>query len=421
MKAHKLRSYWKDEEGNFAILSAVALLLILLAAGLAINALQLHDRKQELNAAADAAVLAAVKAVSDEISVIETTDWRKIGNDIGTKLFEENIRKIEGIGDVKYDIQLNTGVRNRDVTGKLTYSVPSETFLSAIMGRDNVTISNSAEAQKTLFKFARINFMIDVSSSMGIGADNANQLRLKNENGCAFACHGRANQANTVVFAREQGIRLRIDTIKDALTQVVSILEKTGARREFEIGLYTFSNSVVEQLSPTTNLAAVKNSIRDIEISGETLQGGTNVQFSLNQLSGMISAGGDGKRANSRQSNIPDGRDPNFMNFPPFETHGVQTIQSFDPDSCDIVKRQNHTLAFLNPAYLIPNLSGLLQGTRDKFTFIQNTLIPDITENSQFCSTNPAFAFSAQTEAEVEQAAIELFNDLLGESVRLSK
>jgi len=441
MKAKNSNSYWEDEHGNFSILFGIVLFVILLAGSLALNTQQLHDKKQRLNAAADTAVLAAVKAVSDEIALIETGNWRKVGQDIGFSLFEENIQQITGIGDVKFDLQLDVAAGNRNVIGKLIYSTSASTFLSAIMGRDDVTISDEAEAQKTLFKFARINFMIDVSGSMGIGADDANQSRLANETGCAIACHGNQNHPNTLLPAREQNIRLRIDTVKDAITQMVTLLEESGAKLEFEIGLYTFSNSVIEHLAPTTNFTHVKNAIHDIELSGEPSQGGTNIQYSLEQLSDIISAGGDGKRARSRESFVvvlTDGvensyrtyfpapaaasdRDPNFTVFSPFVTIGNQVNQGFNPESCDTIKRQNHTLAFLNPTYLIPIQGDIKPSQADKFNFIENTLIADIIENSQFCSSRTGYAFSAETEAEVERAAFDLFDDLLGKSVRLSK
>ena len=98
----------------------------------------------------------------------------------------------------------------------------------------------------------------------GIGADLENQTKLKNETGCSFACHYRLGSSftNTIDVARSLGLNLRIDTVKDALTKMVSELNANkGNNKEFQIAIYTFSNSLVEHLPPTTNFNTVLASI----------------------------------------------------------------------------------------------------------------------------------------------------------------
>ena len=48
--------------------------------------------------------------------------------------------------------------------------------------------------------------------------------------------------------------------------------------------------------------------------------------------------------------------DPNFSLFAPTQKIGPRDdIQGFNPESCDNIKNDNHTFAFVNPTSLVPD------------------------------------------------------------------
>ena len=442
----KIRNFKNNTQGNVAIIFAISSVAILIAVAVAINITQLHSQKTKLGAAADAAVIAAVVAASEVLAADNTNaDYRDVGIEAGKKSFALHIEDIKNISDVVPELTLNV-TELGDLKGELTYRTTGETFLSGIIGKDKVDISDTVTAKKSIFKFSRINFLVDNSMSMGIGADSENQDLLFEATGCAIACHYRLSPShqNTVEIARSLDIRLRMDTVKDALKQIVNGLnEKKESNQQFQVAIYTFSNSLETHLEPTTDFGKILSSIDDIEITNGQNQGGTNLSHSLDDLAVLLPASSTGQSQNKRQSYlialtdgvensvinatlggsefITQAIDPNFQTFQPSQFFpGHDHIQGMSPNDCDVFKSKNHTLAFINPTYLIPDTSATANGDRVKLDFIQDVLLDKIPSNSQACASSPSLSFSAETEAAVEQASEDLFNELFSQGARLT-
>ena len=438
--------FWHNNQGNIAIMFALLSVLILTVVAVSVSTVQLHSQKSKLKSAADAAILAGMVVASDVLTEDNSTQkFDAVGVATAEESFALHIADIHGLSDVELDITYNF-LRGRELRGNLTYKATGQTFLSSFIGRDKVIISDKVTAEKRLGFFARVNFLVDVSMSMGIGADMANQERLFEATGCAIACHYRLHEdaQDTLLAARSLDIRLRLDTVKDAIRQIIkSLQEKKDGPRQIEVAIYTFSNSLEEHLAPTINLSTALSSIDDIEITSSDNQGGTNLHHSLEVLSVLLPRSNDGRTRNRRRSYVivlTDGVensvtqarpgssdlinqfvDPNFTIQQPsqfFPQH--DNIQGLNTDSCESIKRQDHTLALINPVYLIPNTSNIKGHSRDKIDYIK-TLLDDIPANSEACASTPRFFFSADTEADVEQASRDLFEEVFSQSVFLTE
>jgi len=443
----RIREFCNNTHGNIAIIFALSSVIILIAVAVATSTVRLHNQKTKLDAAADAAVLSALIAASEALAKNEANeDYVAIGKSVGESSFALHIADIQDIAEVTPEITFDLSA-NRTLSGKLTYRTTGETILSSFLGRDEVGLSNTVRAVREVSKFSRVNFLVDNSMSMGV-ADTFNQQRLEGEfGGCAVACHMRlrSHHEDTYLIAKQLNIRMRIDTVKDAITQILEDLEaKSENDEQFEIAIYTFSNSVEEVLAPTTNLALAKFSVQDIDLARTIGQGGTNMQHSLRELAEILPQSGLGVSEKSRQSYVvalTDGiensiehviRNANQGTFaqiidPEFEIYqpsvlfpDVDRIQGVNPESCQDLKLDGHIVGFINPTYLIPNLNNVNNRSRERFEYIRDTLIPKVPGNSEACASRTELSFSAQTEADVARASEELFEQLFSQDIRLA-
>lgn len=149
----------KDRAGNFGIMTAVAIPVLMGAAGVAIDLTRVIEEKTHLQAAADAATLAAASAMSEEGSMSETEAEKlmmdfyiaQAAQTINTSDMteEEKAAALEALrrnaeAMATATIATNTAA-SYDIRLKASYDVPMS-GLTAILGFDKMTISVESQS-----------------------------------------------------------------------------------------------------------------------------------------------------------------------------------------------------------------------------------------------------------------------------------
>ena len=183
---HRSKQFWRDNEANVAVIFALSLIPMVFLTGMGIDYTSAADRQVQLNAAADAAVLAGVTpAIMSQPQDASIT--------AATNTFNAQASKIQGVSYSPKDVTVTVTIVNSKRQVNLSYVAASQDAFPNILGRQTIALNGSA--QSTAGFAPNINFylLLDDSPSMAIAADqtgiNTMVSHTSAQGGCAFGCH----------------------------------------------------------------------------------------------------------------------------------------------------------------------------------------------------------------------------------------
>ena len=197
-----IASFRLSERGNVAIICALTALPLLAAAGCAIDYSIASLIRTKLQAAADAATLAAVSVNSPAMATAkQMTGGGTVsgGSTAAVNYFNANLSTAPA--DTGYSGLASSATVTKStqvVTAQLTFSANVPTYFMGIVGYKTMSVSGSSTASSTLPTYINFYLMLDVSGSMSFPSTIAEQQRLLAVNpdnyteypqGCQFACH----------------------------------------------------------------------------------------------------------------------------------------------------------------------------------------------------------------------------------------
>lgn len=431
--------YIQTTSGQFSLVFALVAMLLLTGVGVAIDFTAQTRAAGRLQDTADAAVLVAVKRTSEEIVKGTPQGLAKQNGEMAGILYISDMVASMGLNSSNTD--LNIQVSNGTVTGDLIVSAEMKPLIMGALGYTGLPVSVNASATNgEPSGFSEIHFVVDVSNSMGVGTTQADMSILESSIGCAFACHSpHPALGNTLNAARASGAELRIDTVKNSISDIVNDLNGAGPNLKFAI--HTFSNTLSTHLAPTSDIVSVQESINNIDIFGHFGEGGTNIRTSLGNLSNVIGVSGlgqssfspkkhvvlitDGVVTNTRYAPDPIYReaDPTFVAFPPIYNgtgSSEWSLQGFDGSYCQTaVSETGAEFYTILVEYLVPN--GAAAASDLRFWEIEQYLKGDIESNVGNCTSSPDNLFVARYGNEIEVAFSKLFPDLRNSVLRISR
>jgi len=197
-----------NTRGNVAVISAVAALPMVAAVGCALDYANASMIKTKLQAAADAASLAAVSVNSSIITTAKSMSKSGTisgGSTYATNFFNANLTMSpEDTGYSNLTPTATVTLSGTTVTAVVNYTATVSTYFMGIMGYKTVSLSGTSTASYTLPNYINFYLMLDVSGSMSFPSTTAEQSRLQAVNpddytdypsGCTFACHFTAQNA----------------------------------------------------------------------------------------------------------------------------------------------------------------------------------------------------------------------------------
>ena len=427
------KTFLDNTRGNVAISLGIALVPLMAAVGVAVDYNSVVYARTSADAAADTAVLAALKTAQEAFTA-DDPHWRDKGEALGVSVFNQNLRAKSVLNEQDPKIKIKRKGQDFDV--ELTYDVVYPTRILQLISQDSVRLRNKVSAASGGDNYLSIHFVIDTSSSMGIGANVVEQQKMVDSaamGNCAFACHFDKSSIGheTISTAKNLGIKLRIDIVQNAVSKFLKKLKDLHySHNQIEVTLHTFANDLKTIQPATTDLEDAIDATANIELDRSWGQGGTNLENSLKQLAQTLSVSGDGSTPSKRRSFVvvlgdavedsdlvlEDPANPGYILWrsetaPKFTTRPGEyfqespgiTLQAPSRASCDPIKDKGHTVLLTQVAYVPP----LNPRPHDlpRLDYINNELMQGVARDAlQTCATQPNYAFYARDSNEVEPA-----------------
>jgi Flp pilus assembly protein TadG len=225
------RNFLHDRRANVAMMFGLLVVPMIFIVGMGIDYGTAARLKSKMNAAADAAVLAAVTpAMMTQSDAASTTAAQNMFNAQVAGLPRLIYNSTTGLTITVTDV----GVQ-RNVT--VAYSAQSQNLFGGFLGSNTIAFGGSATGTAATPPNIDFYLLLDSSPSMGIAgtpADIATMVaNTSAQSGCAFACHeanpagenpplGNPGGEDNYALARSLGVTLRADLLDSAITSLTN-------------------------------------------------------------------------------------------------------------------------------------------------------------------------------------------------------
>lgn len=439
-KILRVREFPAERRGSVGIIFGLALIPALMMVGAVVDYTNATTVRSRLNHLADRAALAAVKAAAQkDADCVANPAGNNESNYGGSGCGKDDVIKI-GVaagtqflnGDPAFrraNKQPNITLSNASGSWSATvvYSADAPTTISRIMGMETIPVSGKVTSNISLGANAYLNFylLLDRSMSMGIGATSDDISRLQTLIGCAFACHTSGYSSYYYDLPKSQGIRFRIDDLRDATSAVVSqakLVTSANAREHIQMGVYAFNHTVSPLVEMTSNLTNVATAVQNLDLP--TRDDGTQAADALAWLSTNKVIGG-GTGLTSAQpleivflvtDGVEDGiytdwwgmQGPKGLPLPWWpKSYTSAATGSFPVGACDALKQKGAIVAVVYTTY-VP-FTGTVQYDNLIGPFAQN-----IEPNLKSCASSGYF-FTASAPGDITKGMQSLFNKAMQE------
>ncbi len=195
----------RNNRGNVAVMSALAALPMIAGVGCVIDYTTASMIKTKLQAAADAASLAAVSTNSSVIATAKNMTGNGTvsgGSTYAVNFFNSNLSAApENVGYTSLSPTATVTKSGTKVISTVSFTANVPTYFMGLLGYSQVAVSGTSSASYALPTYINFYLLLDVSGSMSFPSTPAEQARLMAVNpdnltgsngypgGCQFACH----------------------------------------------------------------------------------------------------------------------------------------------------------------------------------------------------------------------------------------
>jgi Flp pilus assembly protein TadG len=451
MLADFLRRFARDRRGNVAITFALSLLPAVFLIGMGLDFSSAIQKRVALNAAADAAALAAVTPTM-------LTQTPAAAQTAATNIFKAQASLVGGLNYTAPQVVVVQTATTRTVTvnyGGAYSTASSINNFPNVLGQQNWNISGSSTATAKAAPNIDFYLLLDNSPSMDLPATSAGITTMTNAtknapsnggnaNGCAFACHesnpaadnlGNPGGIDNYQLAINLGVVTRMQNLNTATQQLMTTatsLETANNNVTYRMALYTFNTGGVNTVQTlTSNLTTAANSAKKIDVllvcQNNDLTCGNNnndedtdFNTAMSQINGIMPNPGNGASNSTPQEVlfiVSDGVDDKNSSTCSETKTGNRCQQPFDTTWCTTVKNRNILIAVLYTEYLPLPSSGV--GSNSWYTSYVAPYQPQIATQMQTCAS-PGLYYEITTNGDISAAMTNLFQ-LAVATARLSQ
>jgi Flp pilus assembly protein TadG len=271
----------RDRKANVAVMFAVMMVPCIYLLGMTLDYTQAVRKRSQLNAALDAAVIAAVTpSMLSQSNAAATTAATNVFNATASP----NGQPMPGLsGQPTLNITVTNVGLVRTVTA--SYTAASTNNFPILLGTPAWNINGTAAASASGAPNINFYLLLDDSPSMAIAGTPAGVATMvshtSSQGGCAFACHetnpaadnlGNPGGEDNYALARNLGVTLRIDLLAQAAANLMTTAQttETANNNTYEVAIYTFDygfNTVFAPSGlPSTNLSSASTAAAGISV-----------------------------------------------------------------------------------------------------------------------------------------------------------
>lgn len=426
-----------DKSGNFGMMAALTLPIIVGATALAVDYSSLLTAQSEAQNAGDAAILAGVveaRRLYENGEDLQTA--LASGQDYAQHIFESNTNK-DRANQYRNQMVSSITFANGTFSGQVKISGSVDTSFAQIFGFQELEYGAEAVVNmSTTGGYVELHFLVDNSASMAVGATQNDIDVMSNMIGCAFACHippGATAWSAEADNVRAAGVRQRIQVVRDAVEQVIDDLDANNPNGMISAAVHTFSNNVYTLQTPTNDLRLAANSAALIDLTKLWGEGGTDIHQAMSEVHRIMGSGGDGSSPSSPRKILvllTDGvfsnqqydqtvseehsANPNYT-FEPnigLAINGVGSVQALNPNVCSPLKADNITVAAMNVEYITAYAGATNSIDIFKLNYIRDRIVPRFEYAMDTCASSPELGVVANTPLEIERGLEDIMRRL---------
>ncbi len=468
-----LYRFARDRKANVAVITALTLVPLIFLLGMTLDFTQALRKKEQLDAAADAAAIAAVRP-----AMLMQSDT--VAQDTANAIFMSVANSLSGLVQTPTPTITVTDV-GLQRTVSVSYNAASlNNFPKVLLNSASWPISGSATSQAAAAPNMNWYFVMDDSPSMGIGATNSDISNLikytapnyqpaSSSQNCGFACHESnishdGGTQDNLAIARNRGITLRIDLVTNAVNQLLNtwsncpqsgisggVMQCMSALNNttYKAALYTFDvalNTLATLTTPTTagtkvsNIALMPVYYQNCVFSGcsststtnPTTDYGTDIAGALSSINSIMPNPGLGSNASGDTPQevvflVTDGVEDKISSTCPnatFASHS-RCQQPLDTTMCTTIKSRGIKIAILYTEYLQLKTPNVPVTDSWYMTWVDPYDEPvsstgKIAQNLQACAS-PGFFSDVQTGGDISQALTDLFIKVASSTASLTQ
>ncbi|WP_183735466.1 MULTISPECIES: pilus assembly protein [unclassified Rhizobium] len=351
----------RDRGGNFGIMTAILLPVLIGAAGLAIQVSDMLLSKQQLQEAADSAALATATALAN--GTIQTSEAEAFAQNFVAGQMANYLQSgvdIKNATDV--DVQTTTSGKSTSyqVTVSPSYDLAVNPLMRAVgfttqhLSTSGTTVSGHSQTQGSISMF----LALDKSGSMGeatatVNVDNPTETYTYN-------CNGHYNRNNKWVYDTCTGTRARyytkIEALKIAAGNLFGQLNSADPNAEYaRTGAVSYDLVEYTPSKLAWGTAGVASYVNELQAGGGTNSSGA-MNTAYTSLTAKNAAGNDAEDALHQQKTgqvpkkyivfMTDGDNNN-------DKWGGRSYDTSTKTTCDNAKSKGieiYTIAFMAPA-----------------------------------------------------------------------
>jgi Flp pilus assembly protein TadG len=463
-----LYRFARDRKANVAVITALTMVPIIFLLGMTLDFTQALRKKEQLDAAADAAAIAAVRP-----AMLMQSDT--VAQSTANAIFMSVANNIPGlVATPTPTITVTDSGLQRTVS--VSYNAASlNNFPKVLVNTASWPINGSATAQATSAPNMNFYLLMDDSPSMGIGATLTDINNLitatapskqpaSSSQNCGFACHETniAHDGGTkdnLTIARNNSITLRIDLVTNAVNQLLNTwtnCPQTGIsggvmqcmsalnNTTYKAALYTFDTSL-NTLATLTTPTSAGIQVSNISLMSVLYQNcvvstscntdyGTNIAGALTSLNSIMPTPGLGSNSAGDTPQevvflVTDGVEDKIVSTCPNATFASNNRcqQPLDTTMCTTIKNRGIKIAILYTEYLQLINLGPSQNITDSWYMSwvnpydgPTSATGQIAQNLQACAS-PGFFSDVTTGGDISTALTNLFIKVASSTASLSQ
>lgn len=444
----------RHREANVAITFALMMVPTIYLLGMALDYTQAVRKQGQLDAAADAAAIAAVRPAmlnQTNATVVQQTAAAVFAA-------KANLPGLVSVPAPTITV-VDSGLQ-RTIT--VAYTAQSINNFPSLLGTPSWQLKGSAVAKASSAPNMNFYLLLDDSPSMGIGAtatDIGNLIaytapsyqKATSSQNCGFACHETniAHDGGTkdnLAIARANNITLRIDLVTNAVNQLLNswsncpqpgvsggVMQCMSALNNttYKAALYTFDlglNTLASLTTPTaagtsvSNIALMPVVYQNCVVSTSNCKtdNGTNIAGALTSLNNIMPTPGLGSNTSGDTPQevvflVTDGFEDKISATCPNGTFASNSRcqQPLDTSICTTIKNRGIKIAILYTEYLQLKTPNIPVTDNWYMTWVDPYDEPSsstgtIAKNLQSCAS-PGFFADVQTGGDISTALTNLF------------